>query len=124
MEIIEAIRGFDEFRHNEIPQSVKVIWLSRLDTTIKREIIDTHEGGEGIEFNGYNEDTDLSTHLLVKEPYDSMYMKWLEAQTDYCNGEIDRYNCSMTQFYSEYKAFADWYNRTHMPKSAGDFKII
>ena len=116
MTIIEAINSSDALKHNTYSQSDKVTWLSRLDWMVKRQIIDTHEGAEEVAFNGYDTITPLETELLVPAPYDEVYLRWVEAQIDYHNGEYTKYNNSIDMFNTSYKAFADYYNRTHMPK--------
>lgn len=115
MKIIEAISQLDELKHNTYTQSNKVQWLSRLDAMVKKQIIDTHEGEEVI-FNGYDESTDMNTELLIPEPFDEVYLRWMEAQIDYHNGENERYNNSMDMFNTSYNAYQNEYNRTHMPK--------
>ena len=87
-----------------------------MDGIIKKEIIDTHEGGEGVTFNGYNESSDLTVDMLVPAPYDDIYIRWLEAQMDYANGEYNKYNNSVAIYNEAYTNFARYYNRTHMPK--------
>lgn len=119
MTIIEAINQIDNLKFNTFTQDQKVGWLSRLDNMVKTQIIDTHEGGEGVTFTGYNDDTDLHTKLLIPAPFDEVYLRWMEAQIDYNNGEIDKYNISITMFNTEYEAFATWYHRSHMPRSHG-----
>ncbi len=116
MTIIEAINITDNLKHNTYSQSDKVKWLSRLDSMVKRLVIDTHEGGEGVSFTGYSDDTDTSTELLIPEPFDEAYLRWLEAQIDYTNGEYNKYNNSIDMFNTIWKEFQDHYNRTHMPK--------
>lgn len=115
MKICEAIAKIDTLKPNDFGPEEKISWLSKLDATVKKEIIDTHEGAGSIEFNGYNENTSLDTQLLVPAPHDAMYIRWLEAQIDYHLGEITRYSNSMTMFNSEYSAYSREYNRTHMP---------
>ena len=56
MTIIEAINRVDSVKPNTYSQQDKVHWLSNLDGVVKREIIDTHEGGEDVKFEGYNEE--------------------------------------------------------------------
>ena len=119
MKIIEAINKIDDLKFNAFSQDQKVGWLSRLDTMVKTQIIDTHEGGENVHFTGYNSDTDLHAELLVGAPFDEIYLRWMEAQIDYHNGEIDKYNISITMFNTEYEAFENWYRRKHMPKRSG-----
>ena len=114
MKIIEAINEIDSLKHNTYSQDNKVSWLSRLDAMVKREIIDTHEGE--VTFTGYDSLTDLQTELLIPAPYDEAYLRWLEAQIDYNNGEYDKYNNAIEMFETAFEGFRNYYNRTHMPK--------
>ena len=114
MKIIEAIQMVDALKPNNYSQEDKIGWLSTLDGIIKREIIDTHEGGGAITFNGYDMSS-LETELLIPAPYDDIYIKWLEAQIDYANGETKRFNNSITMYNTAYSAFSRYYNRNHMP---------
>lgn len=116
MTIMDALYRIDELKPNSYSQTQKIKWLSTLDGIVKSEIIDTHEGGEGIVFNGYDENADLSTELLIPAPYDDIYLRWLEAQIDYTNGEYGKYNNSITVYNTAYTAFQNYYNRNNMPK--------
>lgn len=118
MTLIEAISRIDNLKHNTFSHEEKVAWLSRLDYMVKREILDTHEGGDGDGFTGYDLSSDVETQLLVPPPYDEMYLRWLEAQIDYCNGEFGRFNNAMEMFQADYQGFRNFYNRTHMPRGA------
>ena len=115
MKIIEAINIIDSLKHNTYTQADKVRWLSRLDSMVKRLIIDTHEGGNDVAFTGYNDSTDPETVLLIPEPFDEAYLRWLEAQIDYANGEYDKYNNSIEMFNTSWTEYQNYYNRTHMP---------
>ncbi len=122
MTINEAISRIDALKHNDYNQSEKVAWLSALDSIVKKQVIDTHEG-EGVVFEGYNEETDLNTELLIPSPYEEVYLRWLEAQIDYYNGEYDKYNNAVLMYNTEFQAFERYYNRTHMPKGT-NFKYF
>lgn len=115
MTIIEAINKVDALKPNTYTQSDKIAWLSTLDGLIKKHIIDTHEGGESVVFDGYDENTPLDTELLAESPYDSVYLTWLEAKIDYANGEFNKYNNSAVAYNTDYSAYERYYNRTHMP---------
>jgi hypothetical protein len=119
MTIIEAIHKIDDLKHNTYSQENKVKWLSNLDSMVKRHVIDTHEGGEGVAFSGYDENTGNDTELLIPEPYEECYLLYLEAQIDYHNGEYGRYNNAIERFNTVWNSFQNWYNRTHMPKGKG-----
>ena len=117
MTLIEAINRIDKLKPNNYTQTDKVEWLSNVDGLIKTEIVDTHEGGEGVVFNGYDNNTPLDTVLLVPAPYDDLYIKWLESQIDYHNAEYGRFNNSATAFNTAYSAYQRYYNRQNMPKN-------
>ena len=115
MTIIEAIHRINTVKPNGYDQPQKIKWLNTLDGIIKKEIIDTHEGGEEVVFNGYTEDTNLLTELLVPAPYDDIYIRYLEMQIDYANGEYARYNNVMKAYNNAYSSYFRYYNKTHMP---------
>lgn len=115
MTLMEAMHRADALKPNTYSNPEKIRWLSILDGIIKEKIIDTHEGGENVVFNGYQEDSPLTTELLVPAPYDDIYVHWLTMQIDLTNGEYARYNNSALVYNYSYQDFANYYNRTHMP---------
>lgn len=117
MTIQGAINHINAVKPNAYSQDEKIRWLSTLDGVIKAEIIDRHEGAEGVEFQAYDETTPLSQALLVPHPYDDVYIKWLEAQIDYANGEYGKYNNAITMYNAAYLAFSKHYHGTHTPIS-------
>ena len=116
MTILEAIHKIDTLKPNSYTQPEKIKWLSTLDGVIKREIIDTHEGGESIVFECYDDESDLDTMMLVPAPYDDIYVRWLEARIDYANGEYGKYNNSSEAYNVAFEAYSRYYNRQNMPK--------
>lgn len=116
MTIIDAIHMLDKLKPNTYSQVDKIRWLSELDGLIKTEIIDTHEGGEKVVFDGYDENSSLEIELIVSAPYDDVYIKWLESKIDYTNAEYNKYNNSVTAFKDAYSTFERYYNRHNMPK--------
>lgn len=119
MKIREAIARIDERMHNTYSKEDKVEWLSKLDWMVKKNIVDTHVGGDSVIFDGYDENTDPETELLVPEPYNEVYPRWLEAQIHYANGEYGKYNNAILMFNTEYQSYSDYYNRTYTPISSG-----
>ena len=116
MIIMDVISRINILKPNSYDQREKIKWLSTLDERIMNDIIATHDGANVESFNGYTDETPLTTELLVYSPYDEMYLYWLEAQIDYWNGEYAKYNNSIDMFNTAYTAFANHYNRTHKPK--------
>ena len=119
MRINEAINRLDSLKFNTYSQEDKVGWLSRLDNMVKKQIIDAHEGAESVSFVGYTADTPMDTILLVPAPYDEVYLRWMEAQIDYHNGEYDKYNNAIIMFNTAFEAYQSHYNSTHKPVSHG-----
>lgn len=113
MTLMEAVNGLDALVQNTYSLPQKLRWLSDLDAVIGAELVETHEGG--VPFGGYDETTPPDTPLLAEAPYDGIYLKYLEAQVHYYNGELTRYNNAMTAFNTLYAAFERRYNRTHLP---------
>ena len=120
MTIAEAISKVDTLKPNTYTQEDKVGWLSSLDARVKTQIIDAHECDTPVLFYGYDSLLDQETELLVHTPYDEMYLRWLEAQIDYHNGEDDRYNNAIVLFNNAYDGYKKHYTRTHMPLSQGN----
>ncbi len=119
MTLIEAINKLDALKFNAYSQNDKIAWLSKLDWMIKTQILDNHEGNPAPDFTGYTENTPLDTLLLVPAPFDEMYLRWLEAQIDYHNGENERYNNAIALYNALFEAYANHYTRNHRPRSAG-----
>ena len=114
MTINEAITQVDTLKPNQIPDEIKVRWLSVLEGKIIDEIILTHEFAEIVEFNGYSL-SDMDTVLIVPDTYADVYIYYLEAMIDQTNNEGARYASSMQMFNSAWQDFANYYNRNNKP---------
>lgn len=120
MTIQQAIAKVDELKPNAYSQDVKISWLSRLEFRIFNEIIAKHEYNEDeepIEFSGYTEE-DGEKELIAGQPYDEMYIHWLETQIDYNNMEFDNFNNSNSMFEAIFSRFRNAYNESHMSKGS------
>ena len=122
MTIFKALESVDAGSYNTYSQAQKIAWLSQLDSMIKTQILDAYEpDGEHPAFSGYDENTELDTRLLVPEPFDEVYLYWLESRIDYANNEYARFNNSNAMYAVALQRFADHYHRTHKPLSSGAF---
>lgn len=120
MTIREAIDVVDQLKPNQYDEEMKIRWLSKYDGQLFEEVLKTHEGCPMETFDGYSADTDKNTELLVPEPYAfDVYNNYLQAQIDKENGEIVKFNQNGLLFNQAHQAFANYYNRTHMPLSVG-----
>lgn len=118
MKLEEAMNQCDNLKPNQYQIADKVRWLNDIESQIKKEIIDTHANTEQIEFTEYEMD-DLNAELLVTPPYSDLYIKYLMAQIDFCNGEMARYNNSALMFNIAYQSFLIYYHNNHMPLNKG-----
>lgn len=116
MTINDAATIAESYKPNAYEDTDLIRWLSQLDWKLKREIIDKHEGGENVPYNGYDTDTDKETELLAPPPYDEMYIHWIHAQINFYNSEYARYQASIAMHNAAYASYAAWYNENHMPK--------
>ncbi|MGP1544171.1 MAG: hypothetical protein ACTTIO_04350 [Candidatus Fimenecus sp.] len=113
MKIIEAIDKINSLKPNSYTQAEKIKWLSNLDCAIKKEILEHYVENEHNDFKGYTENISTDTELLVPNPYDDIYIKYLEAQIDYYNGEYARYNNAIATYNTIYSMYRNFYNSTH-----------
>lgn len=112
MTIESAIQRVDSLKPNQFTAEQKILWLSQLDGLVYHTILAAHDGAPE-RFDGYAEDVDTATVLLIPEPFDDVYLYWLQGMIDRENGEINRYNNSAQMFQTAYDRFSAWYTRTH-----------
>ena len=123
MKIIEAINQINSLKPNTYSDTQKIQWLSQLESMVKRLVIDTHEGGEQIPFDGFAEDTDPVTVLFMPAPFDMAYLYWLEAKIHYANEDIDMYNSAILMFNAAFTGYKEDYHRNHAAKDHGRFRF-
>ena len=123
MKIIEAINQIDSLKPNTYSVKQKIYWLSQLEAMVNVQVIDTHEGGDRIPFDGFTEDTDTQTQLFMPAPFDMAYIYWLEAQIHYANEDIDMYNSAIMMFNTAFREYKDHYTKTHTTKGTGRFRF-
>lgn len=120
MTIGEAISRVDRLKYNVFSLGEKQQWLGELEAMLKRQILDTH--GPGLSYTPIGDTTPPETELLAPEPFDTLYIQWLEARIDLYNGETERYNASIMLFNHQLAAFARWYHRSFPPKDSGGWQ--
>ena len=115
MTIQMAIDMVDQLKPNMFQTGQKIAWLNDLDGLVWREIISTHEGTPDGLFEGYDQDSNPGTDLLVPEPYTDIYRHYLAAQMDIANRDNGEYAKDMALFNSAWQTLCDYWNRTHTP---------
>ena len=109
----------DEERPNQYPASRKLEWLRELDGLLYAEQLQTHECEAEEPAPHY----DADSALLLPFPYGQpLYRAWLFTQIDLANGEIVRYNQSLSLFQWLWRLYADSLNRTVSPRAAGGWR--
>ena len=112
MKISEALSRLDSYLGESVEASEKLIWLDRIEGIIYEEIILTHEDEIPRPpscFEGERE-------LICSGPYSDLYIFYMAMQRDMQMRDNVSYANNMAAFASSYSAFADHYNRRHMPK--------
>ena len=123
MTINEAIETADRRRPNAYGAEVKLRWLSALDGMIWEELFRPRADGPLPPFPGYV-GASPDTPLLIGPPYDEdVYNYFLQSRIDAENGEMARYNQSVTLFNSAFRLYQNWYNRTHAAPAGHDFRF-
>ncbi|MBE6670597.1 MAG: hypothetical protein E7593_00160 [Ruminococcaceae bacterium] len=115
MTLREAISKFDRESKNNIPDDIKIEWVSLLDSAIYNDIILTHETKTPLSFSGYTTQTDDNTVLLVPEPFSDIYLRFLTIKKDLYLSDISRYNNDVVLYSTAYRDFENYYNRNNMP---------
>lgn len=122
MTIKEAIERADALMPNQYGQEQKVRWLSELDGQAEREVFDRCEDPPEGGFVPYNPETDMDKALCIPQPWDGVYLDWLQAQYSYYNAEFTRYGNAQEKFNNSYLAFTAGWIREHLPKQAASLK--
>ena len=108
--------------HHLIPNTYtmeeKLAWLTHVEGLVKAEVLDLYMDSP-VRICRYDEDTDTGTVLLVPSPFEDIYLRWMEAQIHYYNGEMDRYNNAIILYESLLNGFKEQYHRTHRPILGG-----
>ncbi len=122
MRASDMIEEVKRLRPSEYEDTLLLKWLGEVEWSVFREIIQTHEGGEHIHFEGLHS---AGQELLVPESYGSLYKHWLCAKIDENNQETGRYNNSAALFMTAWSDYANYYNRTHMPLQRAQYiKVV
>ncbi len=101
----QAIAAVDELTSNTYDNAQKLAWLQRV------------EAGLLPQSNGEVE-LELATPLQAGEPYDELYIRYLQAQIFLEVGEITRYNNAMALYNNALAQFRRAYIREHVSPAA------
>lgn len=88
-------------------------WLSELDGKVWEDLMCHYLPADEKPSLPYAADDTLAA-LLIPFPHEDVYIKFLGAQIDFHNGDVERYNNSMMMFTEQYQTFVDSFTRSHM----------
>lgn len=121
MTVGHALAEADSLWPNAYSDQTKIKWLSRCESTIYNEII-RYYFPKPKPFCGFG-DNDTEKMLIAPEPYDQLYIYWLEAMIHYADGEIPKYNNAIAQYQAMMQAFKKWYAKHKLPGFGGRFRF-
>lgn len=132
MKVADIIASVNNLRPNLYDDDVKIRWLANLDGQVFNELIVNYypeseplcgdrEWGADV-MHTFKAPEDVDDELIIPFPYgDDVYTSYLLAMIDKANGEVEKYNQSITAYAAAYKQYQAWYIRTHRPINRGRF---
>ena len=112
MKISEALTKLDAYVSEAVDTDEALSWLDRIEGIIYEEIILTHTDG----FPKPPPCSEGDRELICVEPYSDLYVFYMAMQRDMQMRDSVSYASNAQAFAASYSAFADNYNRRHMPK--------
>ena len=123
MTINEVLNEVDNIaKNNAVDREQKIKWLDRLDKTIFNDLIQYKEN-QIESFDGYTINTDEDTTLLVKSPYDELYVYYILAQINLLQQEVKYYNNNIAVYEDKYRNYRDYLNRSYKSKGINYIKV-
>lgn len=133
--VAEIISQYNTERPNQVEDAQKVLWLRKCERMIINEILVSHEHdleeetrvdmkvvgshlvitGAG-SFEQHIDSFDMDTPLLVPEPYDDLYLHYLDQRIALNNNDKTRYNTAATQYNNALLMYQQYVNRTYKTK--------
>lgn len=105
MILSEAIARADAVRPNAYTNDEKTRWLSEVEGDIGLNILLLcHESIP--EYTDY--DSDKEKVLMIRPPYDKIYVDWLIAKIDLANAEYSLYANSLAVYNADYDSLSKW----------------
>ena len=122
----EAVALADAARTNEVPQALKLRWLSLLDGELIEDLLACREeperllSGDGAapvrDWRGWTPTDgsgaqDGARELLALPPHDGLYPSWLRLQIDLAQGELELYAADAALYEAARRSLACAVNR-------------
>ncbi len=133
--VSEIIEQYNTEHPGSVSDDLKVAWLKKCEQMIINEILISHEhdlesesrmelhvtgstlhikiGGS---FESHIDSFGLDTELLVPEPYDDLYLHYLDQRIAFNNNDKARYNMAAAQYNNALLTYQQYFNRTYPTK--------
>lgn len=111
MTVSEALKRLDDTTPNRYAQENKLQWLTAVDGAVAELM--------GVTPPAYTAAD--NTALLLSAPYDSAYLRYMEAQIRYHDGFSELYRTAMERYEKDILAYRAQRQRQNLPPRGGRF---
>lgn len=94
-------------------------WLAEIENTVCSEVAMTH-AGDMPDMSPITAETGGERVLFVPDPDSRLYVLYLIMKNDFYLRDTEQYTNSAAAFEAAYDAFANKYNREHMPRGGSE----
>ncbi len=115
MTLSDIIAKAREYRPCSADRSEYIRWLNVIEGRVQLEVMNIDE--RDASFRKYTE-SDGDMELLIKSPYDDVYIYYLSAMADYYNGEYDKYESDSLMFADLFEKYCKHFTRNSNMKNA------
>lgn len=120
MTVAGMLEQYNMERPNSIEDSVKKEFLRKCEANIIDNVILLYEPAVGErteeEWQEHLDTFDYDTELLLGEPYDDIYIYFIDQRICLNNNDKARYNVATRLFDNMFLAYKQKYNREHYPR--------
>jgi len=120
MNVVGMIDQYNLERPNQVEDSVKKDFLRKCEANLIENVILLYDPQTGErteeEWQEYLDTFDYETNLILDEPFDDLYIYYLDQRIALNNNDTKRYNAASRLFDNMLLAFKQKYNREHFPR--------
>lgn len=135
MTVAGLIEQYNNERPNQVDDDVKVLWLRKCEQMLINEIFLSHKhdleaedkitlsvSGSTLVITGagslaeHIDGFGMDTVLLVDEPYDDLYLHFLDQRIALNQNDTKRYNMAAAMYNNALLTYQQYFNRTYITK--------